>query len=139
MGARFGTPEWARSLEEEINSSSEYRNAAASWGLDFNGNLVLAFEADEALPAARSVLLRLRGGACQGVELVDGPSPPDAGFVLWAPFSLWKEILERKTLAATAILTGRMRVEGDKMTLFKFLAAHRALIHCAASLDTVFS
>ena len=139
MGARFGTPDWARSLEEEINSSSEYRNAAANWGLDFNGNVLLAFEAEGTLPAARSLLVRLRGGACQGVELVDGPSQPDAGFVLRAPFSLWREILERRTLAATAILTGRMRVEGDKMTLFKFLAAHRALIHCTASLDTVFS
>lgn len=138
MGAPFGTPQWARSLEEEINASSEYRNAATSWGVGFNGNILLAFEADETLKDARSLLVRLREGACQGAEFVTGTSHADAGFVLRAPFRLWREILERKTLAATAILTGRMHVEGDRMLLLRFLAAHRALVHCTASLDTVF-
>ena len=139
MGARFGTPEWVQSLKEEINSSSEYRNAAGEWGVGFNGNVLLAFEPDVALARAHHLLVRLRGGSCQGAEFVDGPSHPEAGFVLRASFSLWKAVLERKTLAATAILTGKIRVEGDRMTLLKFLAAHRALIHCTASLDTVFS
>lgn len=138
MGALFGTPEWADALAQEINSSSEYRQAAAAWGVGWNGNVLLAFEADDLLPAARQLLIRLRGGACQGAEFVTGPSHAEAGFVLRAPFGLWKEILERRALAATAILTGRLRVEGDRTILLRFLAAHRALIHCTSSLDTVF-
>jgi len=138
MAVRFGTPEWAKILEEEINASSEYRNAAASWGAGFNGNVLLVFEADDALSVARSLLVRLREGSCQGVEFTPGVSHEDAGFVLRAPFGLWREILERRTLAATAIMTGRMRVEGDRMLLLRFLAAHRALIHCTSSVDTVF-
>jgi hypothetical protein len=31
-----------------------------------------------------------------------------------------------------------MAVEGDKLTLLKHTAAHRALVACAASLDTEF-
>lgn len=139
MGARFGTVEWAERLRQEINSSSEYRNAASGWGVGFNGNVLLVFGADTALSEARHLLVRLGGGSCLGAEFVEGPGHADAGFVLRAPFSLWREILDRKTLAATAILAGRMRIEGDKMTLLRFLAAHRALIHCTASLDTVFS
>jgi putative sterol carrier protein len=49
---------------------------------------------------------------------------------------VWIDLLERRTMAATAILTGKMRVEGDKLTLLRHTAAHRALVHCAASLDT---
>ncbi len=139
MAERFGTSEWARSLEEEINSSSEYRNAAASWGVGFNGNILLAFEADGAMADAKRLLVRLEGGRCHGCEFVEGPTHEDAGFVLRAPFSLWREILDRKTPAATAILSGRLRVEGNTMKLLKFVAAHRALVHCAASLDTWFS
>ena len=139
MGVRFGTPEWAASLRDEIAASSEYRGAAAGWGVGFNGNVLLVFDADGSLPAARSLLVRLRDGACQGVEFVEGPTHADAGFVLRAPFTLWKEILERRTMAATAILTGRMRVDGDRIVLLRFLAAHRALIHCTSSLDTEFS
>ncbi len=52
------------------------------------------------------------------------------------PFQLWREILQRKTMAATAILTGKLQVEGERMKLLKHTAANRALIHCTASVDT---
>jgi putative sterol carrier protein len=136
MAARFGSEEWAAALREEINGSSEYRNAAARWGDGFNGNMLFAFEADENLDRPLNLLIRVGGGACAGTEFVDRDGHPDAGFVLRAPFTLWRDILQRKTLAATAILKGKLRVEGDKMTLLKHTAANRALIHCTASLDT---
>lgn len=134
----FGTPAWASALQEEVNRSSEYRNAAARWGVDRNGNLLFAFEADGALATPLYLFLALRGGRCERAEFTPGPSHPDAGFTLKAPFTLWREILERRTLAAAAILTGRMRVEGDKLALLRHAGAHRALIHAVSSVPTRF-
>ena len=139
MGVRFGTSDWAESLRREINASSEYRNAASQWGVGFNGDVLLVFTPDAALAEPQNLLVRLEGGACLGAEFLQDAGGAAPGFVLRAPFSLWKEILDRKTLAATAILTGRMKIEGNPGILLRFLAAHRALIHCAASLDTAFS
>ena len=138
MAYRFGTPEYAQALQDEINRSSEYRNAAASWGVGFNGNLLFSFEADGALTSALYLLLRLHEGHCDGAEFVTGPSHPDAGFTLRAPYRLWREILERKTLAATAILTGKMKIEGDMITVLKHAGSSRSLIHCTASVPTEF-
>jgi putative sterol carrier protein len=138
VAIRFGTAEWSRALCEEINRSSEYRNAAAKWGVGFNGNLLFAFERDESLETPLYLFLALEGGKCGWAEFVAGPKHPEAGFTLRAPFGLWREILERRTLAATAILTGKMKVEGEKLTLLKHAGASRALIHCTASLDTDF-
>ncbi len=138
MTYRFGTAEYARALCDEINGSSEYRNAASQWGVGFRGDLLFAFEADEALPAPLYLLLRLKAGRCEGAEFVAGPAHPDAGFTLRAPFRLWREILERSTLAATAILTGKMKIEGDKITLLKHAGSSRSLIHCTASVPTEF-
>lgn len=138
MAVRFGTPEWAAALMREINASSEYRNAAARWGDGFNGNLLFAFDKDASLAQPLHLFLRLARGRCDGAEFVPGPSHPDAGFALRGPFTLWREILERKTLAATAILTGKLRVEGEKLTLLRQAGASRALIHCVASVDTEF-
>ena len=132
----FGTPEWAAALRGSIDSSSEYRNAASAWGVGFNGNILFAFEAGGPLPQSLYLLLRLTGGRCLGAEFVPGPSHPEAGFSLRAPFPLWREMLSGKTLAATAILTGKMKVEGNTMALLKHAGAHRSLIHCVASLDT---
>ena len=134
----FGTRAWADALREELNNSSEYRNAAARWGVDRNGNLLLAFEADPALVAPLYLFLALAGGRCSRAEFVAGPSHPDAAFTLRAPFTLWREILERRTMAAAAILTGKMRVDGDKLALLKNAGASRALIHCTASVPTQF-
>jgi putative sterol carrier protein len=138
MAIPFGTAEWCAALRDEVNRSSEYRNAAAKWGAGFNGNLLFAFERDRTLPAPVYLFLALSGGRCERAELVPGSTHPDAGFTLRAPFSLWREILERKTLAAAAILTGRMKVDGDKLTLLKHAGANRALIHCTASVPTRF-
>jgi putative sterol carrier protein len=136
MASKFGTAEWAAALKQEINGSSEYRNAADKWGVGFNGNLLFVFEADEEAPQDRSLMLKLSGGSCQDAEFVDTVSHPDAGFVLRGPAHLWREILQRKTMAATAILTGKLKVEGERMQLLKHTAANRALIHCTASVET---
>jgi len=138
MALDFGTPEWARALETEINASSEYRNAAASWGAGFNGNILLAFEKGGPLEQGLYLLLRLERGRCLAAEFVPGPARPEAGFTLRAPYALWREILNGKTLAASAILTGKMRVEGNMVALLKHAGAHRSLIHCVASLETRF-
>ena len=136
MALEFGTPEWARALTEAINASSEYRNSGATWGMGFNGNVLFAFEAGGPLTRPLYLLLKLQGGKSTGAEFVPGPTSPDAGFTLRAPYPLWREILGGKTLAATAILMGRMKVEGNTVTLLKHAGAHRSLVHCVASLDT---
>jgi putative sterol carrier protein len=138
MALRFGTPEWSDALRDALNASSEYRNAAARWGVDFNGNLLLAFERGGTLAEPRYLLLTLAAGRCDGATFVEGPSHPDAGFTLRAPFPLWRDVLERRTLAATAILTGKMKVEGDAIALLRHAGANRALIHVTASLPTEF-
>jgi len=139
MPLTFGTPEWADALAREINGSSEYRNAAARWGVGWNGNVLFVFEPDAALPRALHLLMRLAEGRCESAAFVEGPAHPEAGSPLRAPLSLWREILEGRTLAATAILTGKLAVEGDLFTLLKHAGASRALIHCVGSLETRFS
>ena len=134
----FGDPSWCAAVRDEINASSEYQNAAMKWGAGFNGNLLFAFEADAVLAAPLHLFLGLAEGRCARAEFVPGPRHAEAGFTLRAPFSLWREILERRALAATAILTGKMKVEGDKLTLLKHAGASRALIHCVASVPTEF-
>ena len=138
MAVRFGTREWCEALRATLDASSEYRNAASAWGVTFNGNLLFAFETGGGLAAPLYLLLKLKGGRCESAEFVTGPGHPEAGFTLRAPFPVWREILERRALAAAAILTGKMKVEGDTITLLRHAGANRALIHCTASVPAEF-
>ncbi|MEK7316799.1 MAG: SCP2 sterol-binding domain-containing protein [Candidatus Eisenbacteria bacterium] len=138
MPVLFGSREWCEALLTAVNGSSEYRNAGATWGVGFNGNLLFAFEVGDGLVAPLYLLLRLGGGRCDSAEFVVGPGHPESGFTLRAPFPVWRDILERRTLAAAAILTGKMKVEGDTIALLRHAGANRALIHCTASVKTEF-
>lgn len=138
MGLRFGTPEWAEALAERVNGSSAYRAAASAWGKGFNGDVLLVFDADGVVPVGRQLLLRLAEGRCDAAAFVDDPRHPDAAFVLRAPYGVWIEILSDRTSAASAVLSGRMEVEGDTFTLLRFAAAHRLLMACAAAVETDF-
>lgn len=135
MAKKFGTPEWAAALRAAIDASSEYRNAAASWGVGFDGSLLLEFEPDSGLDRTLRLRLDLSGGTCRSAEFVAEGAKP-AAFGLSGPFGVWRAILDRKTTAATAILTGKLHVGGDKMKLLKHTAAHRALVHCVSAVET---
>ena len=134
----FGTAPWAAALRDALNASSEYRNAASRWGVGENGNLLFAFEADATLAESIYLFLALSGGRCDRAEFTAGANHSEAGYTLRAPFALWREILERRTMAAAAMLTGRLRVEGDKLTLLRHAGASRALIHVVSSVPTRF-
>ena len=136
MTAIFGSEDWADALKDEINRSDEYRNAASEWGVDFNGNMLFVFQPDETTTHERKLLLELSGGSCHSANFVEDQPTKEAGFVLRGPMQLWRDILDRKTMAATAILTGKMEVDGERMQLLKHTEANRALIHCTASVDT---
>jgi len=138
MAIPFGTDGWAQALCAQLNGSSEYRNAAAKWGKGFNGTLLLSFGADGKLAEPKHLLLRVAEGKCEGATFVPGIDHPEAGFALEAPFSLWKDILEGRHLAVTAMLTGHLKVRGDRIKLLQHVAAQRALLHCVTSLDTAF-
>ncbi len=138
MALRFGSAAWAAALHDALNASSEYRNAAAKWGVGFNGNVLLVFERGGALKEPLHLFLALTAGRCERAEFVADPAHPDAGFTLRAPFPIWRDILERRTLAATAILTGALKVEGNRIVLLRHAGANRAMIHVTASLDTEF-
>ena len=135
-GHPFGSDEWCTALVAAVNGSSEYRNAASKWGVGFNGNLLFGFEPGGGLAAPLYLLLRLKAGRCEEARFVPGPGHPDAGFTLRAPFPVWRDVLEGRALAAAAILTGKMKVEGDTIALLRHAGANRALIHCTASVAT---
>lgn len=138
MALEFGTRAWSEALCASINDSSEYRNAAAKWGVDGKGNVLLTFQADGRLRDPVHLLLRLKEGRCLGAEFLPSADHPEAAHTLEAPFSIWKDILDGKALAATAILSGKLRVRGDRMALLKYAAANRALLHCVGAMETVY-
>ena len=98
--------------------------------------LGIGFDALRALNPALSLVSLSNFGATgpyRDWELTDL-----VAFALAGPYGLWHDILSGKTLAATAILSGKLQVTGDKLKLLKHASSHRAMVHCVGTVDTVY-
>jgi putative sterol carrier protein len=138
MSLVFGSPEWCAALHESINKSEDYAQSAKTWGVDFNGNLMFAIEADDTFSNPLNILLYLKAGHCDGVETVEDPGDPEAGFSIQAPFKVWTEIFKGNLKPATAIFTGKMRVRGSMTTMMKYANSAQHLIQATRTVPTAF-
>ena len=117
-------------LVRSINDSDAFREAASGWGDGFNGNVLMVFEPDDQRADPLNVLLRLSPGICNGAELVEGSGHPDAGFVFTAARTVWRTMLDGSLAPASAVLYGRLRVQGDRGLLFRHASLAGALVDC---------
>ena len=133
----FGSPDWARAVADGLNADTEYRSAGKGWGVGFNGHILLRVEPDGVFPRPIGILYRLKERVCDGVEILDG-DPPPVGFVLSAPYQVWKNIFQGKTRALSALMTGKIQVAGSKTTLLKHTRTAQAVLRVTASIPTRF-
>ena len=99
--ARFPTDPWFQEFIAAINASERYREAAATW----EGDVTYVFEAepDKGVPEdLYAWFLDLWHGECRRRRYVVTPEEGDAAkFVIRAPYSRWKEVIEGDSTRST--------------------------------------
>ncbi len=127
--ALFG-PDWATALERELASDDAWRRAAASW----KGSLMLVagIDATPGIAVERALFLDLAHGNARAVRPALAEDRRSARFVLTAPTATWIEVLEGDLEPASALMSGRVRLErGSLFSLLPYLEAARRLLACA--------
>ncbi len=136
MGHRPFTPAWAEAVKQAVNDSRQFRRAGASW----RWPVALVLEAEPALGYGedRALVLDLDRGRCRSAS-VQSPSSVSADFVLSGSYGTWKAFAHSRLDPIPALLRGRVRlVRGSLPRLLLHARAARALVRCAASVDTIF-
>lgn len=133
---RFATDEWLQAYKDAIDSSSELSEAAGDWERDIT--LVVEAEPDKGVPVDLWGLFEIEHGKCKRATAVAPEVGDRAEFVIRAPYSRWREIIEGKLDPTRALLQGKLKVKGDLTTLTKEVAATQALVRAAASIPTRF-
>jgi putative sterol carrier protein len=133
---RFPTEPWFQDFIEKINGSAEYREAAANW----EGDVAFLIEAepDKGVPEDVWARLDLWHGECRGGGLVDGSRGQTAAFVIRAPYSRWREVLEGDLDPVRGMMQGKLRVQGDLPTIVRYVRAANELVHLTGSVETEF-
>ncbi|HET9985065.1 MAG TPA: hypothetical protein VFQ38_15805 [Longimicrobiales bacterium] len=136
MPLRPFTQPWAEAFRAAVNASASYREAASGWSWPVA--LVLDPPAPElGYPHPVAVVLDLDAGACRGVSLLPA-AQAHAPFVLSGEYGAWKEVVQGVMDPVLAVARRRLRLEGSLARLAMNVRAARALVACAAALDTLF-
>jgi putative sterol carrier protein len=132
----FPTDPWFQALIERINASAEYEETAATW----EGDITFHVEAepDKGIPDDVFGYLDLWHGKCRGGGVVDSERAAGARYILRAPYTRWKEIVQGDLDPVRGMVQGKLRVQGDLPTIVRYVNAANVLVKLTGEVDTIF-
>ena len=133
----FPSKEWLDVYVERINQSPGYKEAAASW----EGDVCYVFEPepDKGVPEEIWAWLDLWHGECRearyGVGAEEGEK---AKFIIRAPYTRWKEVINKELDPVKGMMQGKLKLKGDLPTIVRYVKAANELVNLAGTVPTEF-
>ena len=133
MAVSFPSGEWLDALCEKLNSDGRYRQIARNW----EGDLVFDIVADSRLPSPLTMYLDLWHGQCRAVEYNPAAAThPAAKFTLRSEYANFASILLGNIDPMTAMLTSRLKVEGNLGYMMRNVPTVLDFVRCAREITT---
>ena len=134
--ASAGRPVSVRSPRARTAMSSPPNDAAASWEGDIS--FLIEAEPDKGVPDDVWAWLDLWHGECRAGGVVAADRGATAAFVIRAPYSRWKEVLQGDLDPVRGMMQGKLRVQGDLPTIVRYVRAANELVHLTGTVETEF-
>lgn len=159
----FPSQAWFAEYEQRINDNDAYAEAAADWGVGFDGDFVFEMQGlpvdefdTEAMPETlRDEIDRyvqdegteyvgysyvgLEGGECTDARLIESEDAVDAGFKLSADTETWKRLMEGDIGAVDGMMSGAFDIGGDMQKVMQYSQASVHLTEAAAEIDAEYA
>ena len=128
----FGSDEWLKTLQEAINSSQAYAQAAKTWEGDFY------FIVDPGGPIDEEIVMYmdLWHGECREAYVVADRQEKDADFVINAPESVRRTVVGKKLDPIQGLMTRQLKLKGDMVKIMKAVKAAKELVECTTKVPT---
>ena len=135
MTLKFPSDEWIKELSSQLNASESYERSAKDW----EGDFVFVIEPDEAYDDVSYLFLGLfHGKSPDAAELVS-EDERETAFVIRAPFSAWRQVIEGKLDPIQGMMTRRLKLQGDMMKIMRYPKAAKEIVDCCALVPTDFN
>ena len=132
----FPTDDWFQEFIVRINGSDEYRVAAADWEGDIA--FLVQAEPDIGVPDDVWGYLDLWHGVCRGGGVVDPDRGSRAAYLLSAPYTRWKDIVQGDLDPIKGMMQGKLKVRGDLPTIVRYVRAANELVRLTGEVETTF-
>lgn len=133
----FPSQEWLEEYVVLIKASPDYQAAAETW----EGDVTYVFEAEpeKGVPEDVYSWMDLWHGDVRewkyGVSKEDGEA---AKFVIRAPYSRWKEVINKELDPIKGMMQGKLKLKGDLPTIVRYVKASNELVNIAGQVPTEF-
>lgn len=135
MQYRFPSDEWIKELSRQLNASEAYERSAKDW----EGDFLFIIEADDVLRETAYLYLDLYHGKSPSAAQWGSRDEKKVAYVLAAPFSTWRKVIEGKLDPIQGMMTRQLRLEGNLMQVMRYPKAAKEIVSCCARVPTVFA
>jgi putative sterol carrier protein len=134
MAIKFPSGEWIKALSAKLNESESYEKSAKDW----EGDFVFIVEPDDAFEETAYLFLGLYHGKSPDAGAILTQEEREAEFVLSAPFTNWRKVIEGKLDPIQGMMTKKLKVKGNMMKIMRYPKAAKEIVSCCALVPTDF-
>ncbi len=134
MAFKFPSDEWIKELSNKLNESEAYEKSAKDW----EGDFVFIVDPDDAYDSSAYLYLGLYHGKSPDAEMMASQDKRETEFVLRAPFSNWRKVIEGKLDPIQGMMTKKLKVQGNMMKVMRYPKAAKEIVTCCALVPTDF-
>ncbi len=134
MAFKFPSDEWIKELAVQVNKSESYRKAAAKW----EGDFYFIVEPGPGVSEPMWLYVDLWHGEARSAYEVADESAESPEFVIRAPVSTWRRVIEKKLDPIQGMITGQLKLTGTMSKIMRFPKAAAELVNCATKVPTEF-
>jgi putative sterol carrier protein len=134
MKLKFPSDAWIKQLSQQLNSSEAYEKSAKDW----EGDFVFVVEPDDVYPDTNYLFLALYHGKSPDAAEIDGENGRASEFVIRAPFSAWRRVIQAEIDPIQALMTRTLRLTGNMMKIMRYPKAAKEIVSCCALVPTDF-
>ena len=134
MALQFPSDEWIKALSDQLNTSESYEKSAKDW----EGDFVFVIEPDDAYDTTSYLFLGLFHGKSPDATMLASEDERQTEFVIHAPFGTWRQVVEGKLDPIQAMMTRKLKLEGNMMKIMRYPKAAKEIVDCCALVPTDF-
>ena len=131
---KFGSEEWVKALEKELNASQAYEESAKNW----EGDFYFVVDPEGTLKDPIYLYMDLWHGKCRESFVAQDKSVKHPAFVMSGPYGKWKKVVLAQLDPIQALMTGQLKLKGNMVMVMKNVKAAQEIVRACTRIDTEF-
>jgi len=132
----FPSQEWVKELENQLNTSEAYADAAKNWEGDFY--FVISPDKEQPTKETTYLYMDLWHGKCRDAYLVHDKDQKHPAFVMSGTYSKWQRVVTAQLDPIQGLMTGQLKLKGNMVMVMKNVKAAQEMVKACTRIDAEF-